>query len=117
MATKNNGSAKDAKSERPTTLKRAPRPAADQDVDPVDTPATSATAAPAPASPRTGKKRGPYNVQRVNKVPASYRLPPDVIELIDNARNEAAERGDRLTKDEAITMAVRSFWGKRRQRR
>ncbi|WP_047520644.1 hypothetical protein [Microbacterium sp. ZOR0019] len=120
MATKNSGAAKDSKSERPTTLKRAPRPAADQDVDPVDTPATSAAPAPAPAeptTPRTGKKRGPYNVQRVNKVPASYRLPPDVIELIDTARNEAAERGDRLTKDEAITMAVRSFWGKRRQRR
>jgi hypothetical protein len=115
MATKNSGSAKDPKSDRPTTLKRAPRPAADQDIDPIDTPTTPAAAAP--ASPRTGKKRGPYNVQRVNKVPASYRLPPDVIELIDNARNEAAERGDRLTKDEAITMAVRSFWGKRRQRR
>lgn len=115
MATKN-GSAKDSKSERPATLKRAPRPAADQDVDPVDTPATAAPAAPA-AAPPAGKKRGPYNVQRVNKKPASYRLPPDVIELIDAARNEAAERGDRLTKDEAITMAVRSFWGKRRQRR
>lgn len=113
MATKNGGSAKDSKSERPATLKRAPRPAADQDVDPVDTPATAAPA----AAPATGKKRGPYNVQRVNKKPASYRLPPDVIELIDTARNEAAERGDRLTKDEAITMAVRSFWGKRRQRR
>lgn len=116
MATKNSGSAKDSKSERPATLKRAPRPAADQDVDPVDTPAAATPAAPA-AAPPTGKKRGPYNVQRVNKKPASYRLPPDVIELIDTARNEAAERGDRLTKDEAITMAVRSFWGKRRQRR
>lgn len=119
MATKSSGSAKDSKSERPATLKRAPRPAADQDVDPVDTPATAAPAAPAApaAAPPSGKKRGPYNVQRVNKKPASYRLPPDVIELIDAARNEAAERGDRLTKDEAITMAVRSFWGKRRQRR
>ncbi|MFJ2535780.1 hypothetical protein [Microbacterium maritypicum] len=118
MATNNIGSAKDSKSERPTTLKRAPRPAADQDVDPIDTPATSAAPAPAePTAHSTGKKRGPYNVQRVNKVPASYRLPPDVIELIDTARNEAAERGDRLTKDDAITMAVRSFWGKRRQRR
>lgn len=66
---------------------------------------------------RVGKKRGPYNVQRIEKKAATFRLPPDVIEYIDRARDEAAVRGDRLTKDEAVTMAVRSFWGGRRQRR
>jgi|TARA_B100000700_G_scaffold317895_2_gene410024 hypothetical protein len=68
-------------------------------------------------SPRTGKKRGPYNVQRIEKHPATFRLPPDVFEYINQARDEAAARGDRLTKDEAITMAVRAFWGGKRQRR
>lgn len=63
------------------------------------------------------KKRGPYNVQRIPKKAATFRLPPDVLEYIDQARDQAAARGDRLTKDEAVTMAVRAFWGGKRQRR
>ncbi|MDZ5146313.1 hypothetical protein [Microbacterium testaceum] len=116
-------SAGDAKTDRPATLKRAPRPAPDENIDPVaptPVPAASPTPAPAPApapTTKTGKKRGPYNVVRIEKKPATYRLPLDVHEIIDNARNEAAARGDRLTNDEVITMAVRAFWGKKRQRR
>jgi len=110
-----NAAAGDDKLARPASLKRAPRPAADDAIDPVD-PHPDIAGAPK-KSPQAGKKRGPYNVQRVDKRPASYRLPPDVIELIDQARAEAAARGDRLTKDEAVTMAVRSFWGGKRQRR
>ena len=108
--------ADDGKSDRPASLKRTPRPAADANVDPVDTTPPAPPAAEQ-ASPRTGKKRGPYNVQRVDKKAATFRLPPDVFEFIDQARNEAAARGDRLTKDEAVTMAIRSFWGGKRQRR
>lgn len=109
------GAAGDGKSERPSSLKRAPRPAADEGVDPVD-PISEPVPAPTTTTP-TGKKRGPYNVQRVDKKPASFRLPPDVLDYIAQARNEAAARGDRLTNDEAVTMAVRAFWGKKRQRR
>ena len=106
----------DDKLARPASLKRAPRPAADDGIDPVDPQPEQATEQ-TKTSPQAGKKRGPYNVQRVNKMPASFRLPPDVIELIDQARNDFAARGDRLTKDEAVTMAIRSFWGGKRQRR
>lgn len=100
------------KKDRPASLKRAPRPAADEGADPVDT-----TMEPLATRPRTGKKRGPYNVQRIDKRPASFRLPPDVLELINKAREEATANGTRLTKDDAVTMAIRAFWGKKRQRR
>lgn len=97
--------------DRPASLKRVPRPAADEGVDPIDT-----SPAP-PASPRQGKPRGPYNVQKLDKSPVSFRLPPDAIALIEQARAEATARGERLTKDDAMTMAIRAFWGKKRQRR
>lgn len=98
---------RDGDTDRPASLKRVPRPAADEGIDPVDSTAPS----------QKGKKRGPYNVQRLNKQPASFRLPPDVIDMIDQARQQATERGEKLTKDDAVTMAIRSFWGKKRQRR
>lgn len=106
------GAAGADKPKRRAPLKPVPRLTEDENVDPANE-----TTDEAPASPRTGKKRGPYNVQRIEKHPATFRLPPDVLEYIDQARNEAAARGDRLTKDEAITMAVRAFWGGKRQRR
>lgn len=64
----------------------------------------------------TGTKRGPrgpYNVVRVNRKAQTFRLPPDVFELIRAAREDAAERGDRLTNDDAVIQAVRSYWGRR----
>lgn len=106
------GAAGADKPKRRAPLKPVPRSTEDENIDPVDE-----TTDEAPTSPRVGKKRGPYNVQRIEKHPATFRLPPDVFEYIDQARDEAAARGDRLTKDEAITMAVRAFWGKKRQRR
>ncbi|MGO1316913.1 MAG: hypothetical protein ACTH07_05435 [Microbacterium sp.] len=99
--------------ERPATLKRAPRAAPDEQTDPVD---VAAPAASEPAAP-VRKKRGPYNVKKVDKKPATFRLPPDVHDLIDQARTEAAQNGDRLTKDEVIIQAVRAHWGKKRRRR
>lgn len=106
------GAAGADKPKRRPRLKPVPRPVEDEAVEQVDE-----TTEEASTSPRVGKKRGPYNVQRIEKKPVTYRLPPDVIEYIDQARDEAAARGDRLTKDEAITMAVRAFWGGKRQRR
>lgn len=61
------------------------------------------------------RRRGPYNVKKVDKKPATFRLPPDVHELIDRARQEAADNGIRLTKDDAVTAAVRHLYGKRRR--
>lgn len=66
---------------------------------------------------REGKPRGPYNVKKVDKKPATFRLPPDVLELIDNAREEAAQSGVRLTKDDAVTAAIRHYYGSSRRRR
>ena len=66
---------------------------------------------------RPGKPRGPYNVKKVDKKAATFRLPPDVLELIDNAREEAAQSGVRLTKDDAVTAAIRHYYGSSRRRR
>ncbi len=66
---------------------------------------------------RQGKPRGPYNVKKVDKKAATFRLPPDVLELIDNAREEAAQSGVRLTKDDAVTAAIRHYYGSSRRRR
>lgn len=102
------------KADRPASLKRMPRPAADEDRDPVDV-GTAEPQAPAKAStPR--KPRGPYNVVHVERVQVSYRLPPDAVELVEAAKLEAAARGDRLTKDDAVAQAIRGFYGKRRRR-
>lgn len=103
-----------AKADRPAALKRAPQPAADEDRDPID----SGPVTPPPAkkaSPAKGKPRGPYNVVRVEKIQVSYRLPPDAVAIIEDARAEAAQNGDRLTKDDAVAQAIR-YWGKRRRR-
>lgn len=71
-----------------------------------------------PAKPsRQGKPRGPYNVKKVDKRAATFRLPPDVLELIDKAREEAAQSGVRLTKDDAVTAAIRHYYGSSRRRR
>ncbi|MBG0716891.1 hypothetical protein G3N18_02155 [Microbacterium sp. 2C] len=82
-----------------------------------ETETTTPTTAAAAKSPRQGKPRGPYNVKKVDKKPATFRLPPDVLELIDNAREEAAESGVRLTKDDAVTAAIRHYYGGSRRRR
>lgn len=108
----NTGAAGADKPKRRAPLKPVPRPADAEVTKPADE-----TNKETPVSPRVGKKRGPYNVQRIEKKAATYRLPADVHEYIDQARQEAAARGDRLTNDEAVTMAVRAFWGGKRQRR
>lgn len=105
------------KSSRPTSLKRAPRPAADANVDPIDTAPTASVVEEAPAAEKVVKKRGPYNVQRVKKTAVTTRQPDDVIELIELARNDAAAKGDRLTKDEVVTKAVRAYWGRKLNRK
>jgi len=92
---------------------RAPRARKTSTEEPASPPeATEEATSEAPAK----KKRGPYNVAYSVKKPASYRLPPDVLELIMWATQDAKSRGDRLTKDEVITQAVRSYWGRKKRR-
>lgn len=69
-----------------------------------------------PTQPPPPRTRGPYNVKHVEKKAATYRLPLDAIQLIEDARTAAAEEGNRLTKDDAVTQAIRWYYGKRRRR-
>lgn len=104
----------DSQEERPATLRRTPRPAADEAVDPVDSrpPAVSppGVAAPAtlpaagaqqlPDSPAPPRRRG-----REVTVPFSTRLSPEIIELVDQA---AAETG--YTIRAVVEEALRHRW-------
>jgi len=84
--------------------------------EPAGTPPGEVVDANTAPAPRRYGPRGPYNVKRVDKKAATFRLPPDVLELIDNAREDAANNGVRLTKDDAVTAAIRAFYGKGRRR-
>lgn len=48
---------------------------------------------------------------RVIKVPATFRLPPDCIDLLDDAVYAAADQGVRLTKEDAVAAAIRAHYG------
>lgn len=102
-----------SKADRPQSLKRAPRRAPDENVDPVDTPSTPKKT----ASSATGKKRGPYNVKRVKKTAMTVRLTDDVHAIIDRAQELAAADGDRLTNDDVVIEAVRAYWGRKNRRK
>lgn len=67
----------------------------------------------APTTTRTQK----YNVTRPVKRAVTYRLPLDVIALIEAEIFAEAEAGNRLTKDDAVTRAVRASFGKKHQAR
>jgi hypothetical protein len=57
------------------------------------------------------------NLARPIKKAATFRLPPDVFELVDAEIAAEAELGNRLTKDDAITRAVRAAYGKKARRK
>lgn len=59
---------------------------------------------PEPLMPR---RRRP----RIPRFAATYRLPADVLDLIDDAVIAAADRGERLTKERAVEVAVRAYYG------
>lgn len=99
------------KADRPSTLKRAPRPAADERVDPVDyqpatpTPAprptvTATSTAPAVTAPPQKKAR------RAPTVPFSTRIAADVSELIDTAATEQD-----MTIRAVVEYAIRQTYG------
>lgn len=101
------------KSDRPAALKRAPRPAADNGVDPVDViPAAKpdATLAPAAtsAAPTASTTPAPAKSRREPTIPLSTRVALDVTEILDAAVAEGRAPSQRA----AIEMAIRQTWGK-----
>lgn len=70
---------------------------------------------PGPQS-RMGKKRGPYNTPKLATVAVTVRLEPETLKLLEDAVDEKAAAGIRLTKQEAVAQAIRWYWGKRRRR-
>lgn len=117
------------KPERPTSLaRRAPRPAPDENVDPVDySPQATTGDEPTPATQRSEKlpptthkpaeqprpKRRPSEKKNHNTVgkreitvPFSTRLTPEVVQLIDQA---TAETG--MSQRAVVENAIRETWG------
>lgn len=104
--------------ERPNSLRRMPRPAPDERIDPVDyraTPAASAPAAPStppqttPTRPTTPEPAPPARRGRPRReltAQFSTRLTPDVIALID----QAADREGTTIRD-VVEQAIRRTWG------
>lgn len=45
------------------------------------------------------------------KHPVTYRLPLDVLDLIELALDESYERGDKLSKEDAVATAIRYTYG------
>lgn len=92
------------------------RAAAPQDQE---SPPLEATAARRPAARRASEEEEvqTYEVpvrqtrRQLIKHQVSYRLPLDVINLIEAALDEAYASGERLTKEEAVTAAIRRTYG------
>jgi hypothetical protein len=70
----------------------------------------SATAAAPSTTTRTSAR---YNVTRPVKKADTYRLPLDAHALIRAEIADAAENGNRLTKDDVVTKALRALYGKK----
>lgn len=58
----------------------------------------------------------PTGLVRPKRKAATYRLPQDALDIISQAVADEAMLGNRLTRDAAVTEAVRE-WGKKRARR
>ena len=121
--------------ERPVSLKRSPRPASDENVDPVDAPAPASPlpaqsiaahgptqppaqssappAAPAQASPapnpiaRPAQPRVALRRKREITVPFSTRLAPETMQLIDEAATQTGQ-----TIRGVVEEAIWAHWDK-----
>lgn len=89
--------------DRPASLRRMPRPAPDERVDPVDYRAPSTPAAAAAPEPSALVRRG--RPRRELTAQFSTRLTPEVIDLIDRA---AAREG--TTIRDVVEQAIRRTW-------
>lgn len=77
---------------------------------------TAATDEPAPAAPAASTRTKPAGTTppaatRVAKVAATYRFEPDVLELVEAAVQEAAGNGQRLSREAAVSHAIRQTYG------
>lgn len=66
---------------------------------------TPASQAPTPEAPR------PKRARREPKFPASYRMPADVLDMVDAAVEAAADNGVKLSKEDAVAAAIRAAYG------
>lgn len=87
--------------DRPATLKRAPKPAADESVDPVDAPTPAekkpATAAATPRAPK----------RREATFPLSTRVVQPVLDTLDSV----VAGGHAMSQRAAIEEAIINYWG------
>lgn len=88
------------KAEKPRARTRK-TPAAPEPLEQVPVP----PAAP-PAAPTIPRRRPPA------KRAVTYRLTDEILDLIDAAVLAAAERGERLTKEEAVAVAIRRAYNR-----
>lgn len=88
------------KPEKPRTRTRK-APIATEPAEPAPAP----PAAP-PAAPVATRRRPPA------KRAVTYRLADEILDLIDAAVGAAAERGERLTKEEAVATAIRRTYNR-----
>lgn len=75
-------------------------------------PASAEQPDPAPVAPVAAvmsRRRAPA------KRPVTYRLTDDVLDLVDAAVLAATERGERLTKEEAVAVAIRRAYARLRK--
>ena len=74
------------------------------------TPESATQPAPAPQSvpPAPATRVRP---RRVVKIPVTYRLPEECLDLIETAVDQAAARGEKLTREQAVTDAIRLAYG------
>ena len=97
------------KSDRPAALKRTPRPAADNGVDPVDVfPAAKPDVTPSASRPAASTSPAPAKSRREPTIPLSTRVALDVTEILDAAVSEGRAPSQRA----AIETAIRQTWGK-----
>jgi len=97
--------------DRPMTLKRPPKPAADDRVDPIEVapPAPAAAPAPpadAPASAQQSTTSTPRGKKRELTVPLSNRISVEASEVLERAAEEAG------SIRAALEQAIFAHWGR-----
>lgn len=92
-----------------------------QSIEPIDSMEVTDAGGPRTnAAPTSGERSaevtGSVTVARSRrrlppKHPVTYRLPLDVLDLIELALDESYERGEKLSKEDAVATAIRQMYG------
>lgn len=64
-----------------------------------------------PTAARTAPQRAASRPRRAARFPMTYRLEEEVLDLIELAVTAAAEAGERLTRQDAVSEALRQTYG------